>query len=255
MLSADSTHPRLTEEGRRNVFRLIGRDDRQGRMAGDFLVDRRPGRRIAIVHDGSTYGQGLAAQTRLPVARARCRGGALRLLGPAWTTRRNWLTGCSGGYSICSMSAATGPTRRGSSEQCGSEAARLQLVGGDGLGMRRVLGDGRGRWRGGHLHRSPRRLRGPRSCAVLAEFRASALAGCLRARRLCRGPGLGPGGEQGRDDRECCRRQGAALRLASLPPWARSLSTTRAISMARTGNGRSGRMAAMRRCSVTLAMR
>ena len=64
MLSADSTHPRLTEEGRRNVFRLIGRDDRQGRMAGDFLVDRWPGGRIAIVHDGSTYGQGLAAQTR-----------------------------------------------------------------------------------------------------------------------------------------------------------------------------------------------
>ena len=33
MLTPDSTHPRLTEEGRPNVFRLIGRDDEQGRIA------------------------------------------------------------------------------------------------------------------------------------------------------------------------------------------------------------------------------
>ena len=64
MITPDSTHPRLTEEGRRNVFRLTGRDDRQGVLAGDFLAERRNGRRIAIVHDGSTYGQGLAEQTR-----------------------------------------------------------------------------------------------------------------------------------------------------------------------------------------------
>ncbi len=49
MITPDSTHPRLTEEGRRNVFRLTGRDDRQGVLAGDFLAERREGRRIAIV--------------------------------------------------------------------------------------------------------------------------------------------------------------------------------------------------------------
>lgn len=65
MITPGSTHPRLTEEGRRNVFRLIGRDDRQGAMAGDFLARHHRDRRIAIVHDGSVYGHGLAAQTRL----------------------------------------------------------------------------------------------------------------------------------------------------------------------------------------------
>ena len=65
MISPDSTHPRLTEEGRRNVFRLVGRDDRQGAMAADFLARGYRGRNIAIVHDGSVYGRGLAAQTRL----------------------------------------------------------------------------------------------------------------------------------------------------------------------------------------------
>jgi branched-chain amino acid transport system substrate-binding protein len=65
MISPDSTHPRLTEEGRRNVFRLVGRDDRQGAMAGDFLARSYRGKRIAIVHDGGVYGRGLAAQTRM----------------------------------------------------------------------------------------------------------------------------------------------------------------------------------------------
>lgn len=65
MISPDSTHPRLTEEGRRNVFRLVGRDDRQGALAGNFLSRDYRGKNIAIVHDGSVYGRGLAAQTRL----------------------------------------------------------------------------------------------------------------------------------------------------------------------------------------------
>ena len=64
MMSTTSSHPRLTEEGRRNVFRLIGRDDVQGRIAGSFLADRWRHRAIAILHDGSTYGLGLAEQVR-----------------------------------------------------------------------------------------------------------------------------------------------------------------------------------------------
>lgn len=64
MISPSSTHPRLTEEGRANVFRLIGRDDRQGMLAGDFLAAHWARERIAILHDGTTYGEGLAAETR-----------------------------------------------------------------------------------------------------------------------------------------------------------------------------------------------
>jgi branched-chain amino acid transport system substrate-binding protein len=64
MITPSSTHPRLTEEGRQNVFRLIGRDDDQGELAGDFLASRFAGRRIAILHDGSTYGERLAQEAR-----------------------------------------------------------------------------------------------------------------------------------------------------------------------------------------------
>lgn len=59
-----STNPRLTEEGRSNVFRICGRDDQQGAIAGDFLAARWPNSRIAIISDNSVYGKGLAEETR-----------------------------------------------------------------------------------------------------------------------------------------------------------------------------------------------
>ena len=63
-ISPSATNPRLTDGGWRYVFRVCGRDDQQGRMAGDLLAERWGDGAIAIVHDGSTYGAGLAAQTR-----------------------------------------------------------------------------------------------------------------------------------------------------------------------------------------------
>ena len=64
MISPASTNPRVTDEGHRNVFRVIGRDDEQGAIAGDFIADRYPDKRIAIIHDGQAYGLGLAEFTK-----------------------------------------------------------------------------------------------------------------------------------------------------------------------------------------------
>jgi branched-chain amino acid transport system substrate-binding protein len=64
MLTSDATNPKLTEQGFRNVFRVVGRDDEQGRMAGDYLADHWSDKRIAIVHDGQVYGKGLAEETK-----------------------------------------------------------------------------------------------------------------------------------------------------------------------------------------------
>ncbi|QEL23735.1 branched-chain amino acid ABC transporter substrate-binding protein [Bosea sp. F3-2] len=63
-ISASSTNPRLTEEGRSNVFRVCGRDDQQGAIAGDYLAERWRDAKIAILSDGSVYGKGLADETR-----------------------------------------------------------------------------------------------------------------------------------------------------------------------------------------------
>jgi branched-chain amino acid transport system substrate-binding protein len=64
MISTFATHPKLTEQGLTNVFRVVGRDDLQGRIAGDLLAERWGNRRIAILHDGQAYGKGLAEETR-----------------------------------------------------------------------------------------------------------------------------------------------------------------------------------------------
>jgi branched-chain amino acid transport system substrate-binding protein len=59
-----ATNPRITERGLWNIFRVCGRDDQQGGMAGAIIADKFKGKRIAIIHDKTTYGQGLADETR-----------------------------------------------------------------------------------------------------------------------------------------------------------------------------------------------
>lgn len=59
-----ATNPKITERGMWNIFRVCGRDDQQGGMAGAIIADKYKGKRVAIVHDKTTYGQGLADETR-----------------------------------------------------------------------------------------------------------------------------------------------------------------------------------------------
>ena len=62
-VSPASTNPKLTDEGGPNVFRVCGRDDQQGEVAGKFLAGVYRSMNIAIVHDKTAYGKGLADAT------------------------------------------------------------------------------------------------------------------------------------------------------------------------------------------------
>ncbi len=64
MITPASTNPKLTEQGFKNVFRVCGRDDQQGLVAADFIVDKLKKKRVVILHDKTTYGQGLANETK-----------------------------------------------------------------------------------------------------------------------------------------------------------------------------------------------
>jgi branched-chain amino acid transport system substrate-binding protein len=63
-ISPASTNPKLTEQGRKNIFRTCGRDDQQGFVAGNYIADHFAGKKIAIVHDKQAYSQGLAEETK-----------------------------------------------------------------------------------------------------------------------------------------------------------------------------------------------
>src|SRR6266849_4671566 len=59
-----ATNPKVTERNMWNIFRVCGRDDQQGMLAGGIVAERFKGKRVAVVHDKTTYGQGLAEETR-----------------------------------------------------------------------------------------------------------------------------------------------------------------------------------------------
>jgi len=58
-----STNPQFTERGLWNVFRACGRDDQQGSVAAAFSVKKLKKSKVAVLHDKTTYGQGLADET------------------------------------------------------------------------------------------------------------------------------------------------------------------------------------------------
>ncbi len=68
MISPASTNPALTDQaaakGWKNVFRTCGRDDIQGTYAGKWLAKTYTGKNVAVIHDKSAYGKGLADETK-----------------------------------------------------------------------------------------------------------------------------------------------------------------------------------------------
>jgi branched-chain amino acid transport system substrate-binding protein len=67
-ISPSTTNPTFTDRGLTNVFRTCGRDDQQGKVAGTHLATAFAGKKVAIVNDKTTYGRGLAEETRKELA-------------------------------------------------------------------------------------------------------------------------------------------------------------------------------------------
>jgi len=70
MISPSATNPKITERGLWNVFRTCGRDDQQGDVAATYIAKNFKDKKIAVVHDKTTYGQGLADETRKGLTKA-----------------------------------------------------------------------------------------------------------------------------------------------------------------------------------------
>jgi len=64
-ISPASTNPKFTDERPGpGVFRTCGRDDQQGQVAGEYLAKNFGDKNIAVIHDKTAYGKGLADETK-----------------------------------------------------------------------------------------------------------------------------------------------------------------------------------------------
>jgi branched-chain amino acid transport system substrate-binding protein len=59
MISGSATNPKVTEQGFKNVFRVVGRDDQQGPAVAQYLNGMKL-KKVAIADDATAYGEGLA---------------------------------------------------------------------------------------------------------------------------------------------------------------------------------------------------
>src|SRR3954452_22603175 len=59
MISGSATNPKLTEQGFKNIFRVVGRDDQQGPAVAQYLESMKI-KKVAIADDATAYGEGLA---------------------------------------------------------------------------------------------------------------------------------------------------------------------------------------------------
>src|SRR5215471_13348859 len=65
-----STNPLYTERKLWNVARVCGRDDQQGLVAAEYIAKAYKGKNIAILNDKTTYGKGLADETKKALNKA-----------------------------------------------------------------------------------------------------------------------------------------------------------------------------------------
>ena len=67
-ISPASTNPKFTDDaftkGNTTVFRTCGRDDVQGLTVGNYILKHHKNAKIAILHDKSPYGKGVADETK-----------------------------------------------------------------------------------------------------------------------------------------------------------------------------------------------
>ena len=135
MLTPSSTHPRLTDEGRRNVFRLIGRDDEQSRFAAELLHANLGDQRLAILHDGTTYGASLARGTRDVLRRLGKREVVFTQYRPDQESYADIMAELKELDVSVAYIGGYGPDAGRMAVDASMLGYRLQLIGGDGLGM------------------------------------------------------------------------------------------------------------------------
>ncbi len=60
VISGSATDPKLTEQGFKTQFRVVGRDDQQGPAIASYLANNNKPKTVAVIDDATAYGEGIA---------------------------------------------------------------------------------------------------------------------------------------------------------------------------------------------------
>jgi branched-chain amino acid transport system substrate-binding protein len=60
VISGSATNPKLTEQGFKTQFRVVGRDDQQGPAIASYLAGNNKPKLVAVIDDATAYGEGIA---------------------------------------------------------------------------------------------------------------------------------------------------------------------------------------------------
>jgi branched-chain amino acid transport system substrate-binding protein len=60
VISGSATNPKLTEQGFKTQFRVVGRDDQQGPAIASYLASSKKPKLVAVIDDATAYGEGIA---------------------------------------------------------------------------------------------------------------------------------------------------------------------------------------------------
>ena len=60
VISGSATNPKLTEQGFKSQFRVVGRDDQQGPAIASYLATTKKPKLVAVIDDATAYGEGIA---------------------------------------------------------------------------------------------------------------------------------------------------------------------------------------------------
>ena len=72
VITPSATSPALTDgKNYHFIFRTIGRDDQQGPSAAKFIIDSVKPKKVAVIHDKQSYGQGIASAVRDDLRKAK----------------------------------------------------------------------------------------------------------------------------------------------------------------------------------------
>ena len=71
VISGSATNPKLTEQGFKTQFRVVGRDDQQGPAIASYLATTKKPKLVAVIDDATAYGEGIANEVEKTLKAAK----------------------------------------------------------------------------------------------------------------------------------------------------------------------------------------